>query len=119
MPNDKQNWKMLIANKKRRKILYLLKNMGVATKAQIQEEFRKRNEFPSWSTIHGHVEKLLENGLVTKTTFPPETKGGYYHNKKTGEKKYVEYKESLYKVFELTSDAKIWLEQLEGKMRND
>lgn len=96
-------WKQLIANKKRRQILFLLRNMGVATQAQIQEEFRKRNMMVSWPSIHKHLAYLIESKMVKKIEFESMEKGG--------EKK----KEGKYKIMELTAEARLWLNNLESK----
>ena len=119
MEKNKTNWKRLIGNTRRRKILYLLRSMGIATQAQIQDEFRKRQEFLSWSSVHQHIEKLEAAGLIVKEEHLPETEGRMRTNKTTKEKKWVKYTESKYKTFELTSDAKIWLNQLESKSTSE
>lgn len=95
-------WKQLIANKKRRQILFLLRNMGVATQSQIQEEFRKRNMMVSWPSIHKHLAHLIESKMVKKTEFEPMEKGD-------------KNKEGKYKIMELTAEARLWLNNLESK----
>lgn len=104
-----QKWKQLIGNKKRRQILYLLRNMGVATQAQIQDEFRKRNVFPSWMAIHNHVKILEGNKMLVRTMHPPLMP----ERKQQG--KIVKAKTSLYITYELTAEASMWLNALESK----
>lgn len=95
-------WKQLIANQKRRQILFLLRNMGVATQAQLEKEFEKRNMKVHWGSIHKHLGYLIDAKMVKKTEFESMEKGD---KKKKGK----------YKIMELTAEARLWLNNLESK----
>lgn len=61
------------------------------------------------------MNKLIAAGFLIKKEYPPMSPQGVYKDKITGEKRIIKFKESLYKTFELTAEAKIWLNQLESK----